>query len=141
MPKIIRTLAVVALVALSGGLWGPGRAQAAVAGKTYDLWASFGPGVSAPPVHTCIRFTATTMRVDACGPQAGELADLPLPGVPHITTWSGSVSCGGVDLVFNGSALDGLAVGLQANVFSAVAHSTTGEVAISVQGVENPACQ
>jgi hypothetical protein len=37
MPKIIRTLAVVALVALSGGLWGTGRAQAAVAGKTYDL--------------------------------------------------------------------------------------------------------
>jgi hypothetical protein len=144
MPKIIRTLAVVALVALSGGLWGPGRAQAAVAGKTYDLWMSVGPGVSAPPGHTCVRFTATTMQVDACGPQAGPLLyDIPQPGVPlnAATTWSGIVPCGGLDLVFNGGALDDLALGFQANVLSAVAFSTAGRLAIGVEGVENPACQ
>jgi hypothetical protein len=74
---------MVALVALSGGLWGPGRAQAAVAGKTYHLWASFGLGMSAPPVHTCVRLTATTIQVDACGPQAGPLLyEIPQPSVP-----------------------------------------------------------
>jgi hypothetical protein len=149
MPKIIRTLAVVALVALSGGLWGSGRAQAAVAGKTYDLWASSGPGVSTPPAHTCVRFTATTIQVDACGPQAGPLAELPLLVVPPLpvvppgaaTTWSGIVPCQGVDLVLNGSALDGRVLGFQANVFSALAFSGTRRVAIGVHGVENPTCQ
>jgi hypothetical protein len=137
-------LAVVALVALSGGLWGPGRAQAAVAGKTYDLWTSFGPGLSAPPVHTCVRFTATTIQVDACGPQAGPLLyETPLPvDPPNVATpWSGIVPCGGLDLVFNGGALDGLVLGFQANVFSAGAFSRVGRLAIGVEGVENPACR
>jgi hypothetical protein len=143
MPKIIRTLAVVALVALSGGLWGSGRAQAAVAGKTYDLWASSGPGVSTPPEHTCVRFTATTIQVDACGPQAGPLAELPLLVVPPgaATTWSGIVPCQGGDLVLNGSALDGRVLGFQANVFSALAFSGTRRVALGMHGVENPTCQ
>jgi hypothetical protein len=65
------TLVLLVLVGLSGMWFGPGRAYAAVAGKTYDLWMSVGPGQSPPPLHTFARFTTTTIRVDVCGPQAG----------------------------------------------------------------------
>lgn len=140
-------LVVVGMLAVNGGPWGPGRAQAAVAGRTYDLWVSAAPGVAAPPGHTCVRFTATTIQVDACGPEAGPLFEVPLPLEPPVdppqaaTTWSGHVPCGGLAVEFNGGALDGLALGLQANVLSAVAVSGPGRLALGVAGVENPACQ
>ncbi len=142
-PWFPAALVMGGLVALSGWLWEPGRAQAAVAGKTYDLWASFSPGLSPAPGHTCVRFTATTLQVDACGPQAGPLQEFPLPVEPPnvATTWTGRVPCGGLDLVFNGGALDGLVLGYQANVLSAVAFSGPGRLAIGLEGVENPACQ
>jgi hypothetical protein len=140
-------LVIVDILAVSGGLWEPGQAQAAVAGKTYDLWVSAAPGMAAPPGHTCVRFTTTTIQVDACGPEAGPLSEVPLPLEPPVdppqaaTTWSGHVPCGGLAVEFNGGALDGLALGLQANVLSAVAVSGPGRLALGVAGVENPACQ
>jgi hypothetical protein len=136
-------LIVAGLVVMSGWLGGALTAQAAVAGKTYDLWVAASPGVAAPPWHTCVRFTATTIQVDACGPEAGPLSELPLPVDPPYaaTTWTGHLPCGGLDLAFNGGALDGLVLGFQANVLSAVVVSGPGRLALGVAGVENPACQ
>jgi len=128
-------------VALSGVWFGAGRGEAAVAGKTYDLWCSIGPGQS-PPLHTCVRFTTTTIQVDACGLQAGAIIEesyIDPPGTG--TLWSGEVPCGGVNLFFLGFALDGLTLGSQANVLSAVVSSERGRLTAGVEGVENPACQ
>jgi hypothetical protein len=133
------TLVLVGFMAMSGGLWEPGRAHAAVAGKTYDLWWSFAPGVSAPPQHTCLRFTATTIQLDACGPQAGALTESAV--TPITTGWVGQVPCEGLDLALYGAAVDGLMGGFQANVLAGVGLSTAGRLAISLEGVENPACQ
>ncbi len=136
------TLVLLGVVALSGVWFCPGRADAAVAGKTYDLWVSLGPGQSPPPLHTCARFTTTTIQVDACGPQAGAMVEQSYTNPPNAgTLWIGEVPCGGLDLSFLGFALDGLTLGYQANVLSAVASSGQGNLTVGVEGVENPFCQ
>jgi hypothetical protein len=135
-------LVLLGVVALGGMWFGPGRANAAVAGKTYDLWVSLGPGQSPPPVHTCGRFTTTTIQVDVCGPQAGSLSEQSFSNPPNaITLWIGQLPCGGLNLLFFGFALDGRVFGFQANVLGAVASSEPGRLAMGVEGVENPACQ
>lgn len=48
---------------------------------------------------------------------------------------------GGLDLSFLGLAYDGLTLGYQANVLSAVASSRQGHLTVGVEGVENPACR
>jgi hypothetical protein len=63
-PALEAALVLLGVVALSGVWFGPGRAHAAVAGKTYDLWVSVGPGQSPPPLHTCARFSTTSLQVD-----------------------------------------------------------------------------
>lgn len=138
-PALQAALVVVGLMTLSGALWGPVVAHAAVAGKTYDLWMSFAPGLSTPPQHTCVRFTATTIQVDACGAGAGLLSETSVG--PVSTTWNGQVPCGGLNVTFFGSAIDGLLVGLQVNVLAALVISEPGRLAIGMEGVENPACQ
>jgi hypothetical protein len=136
------TIVLLGVVALNGVWFGPGRAHAAVAGKTYDLWVSVGPGQSPPPLHTCARFTTTTLQVDVCGPQAGTIVEQSFTNPPNVgTLWSGEVPCGGLNLFFLGFALDGLTLGYQANVLSAVASSGPGHLAVGVEGVENPTCQ
>jgi hypothetical protein len=135
-------LVLLGVVALSGVWFGPGRADAAVAGKTYDLWVSVGPGQSPPPLHTCARFTTTTIQVDVCGAQAGAMVEQSYTNPPDTGTfWVGEVPCGGLDLSFLGLAYDGLTLGYQANVLSAVASSGQGHLTAGVEGVENPACQ
>jgi hypothetical protein len=46
-----------------------------------------------------------------------------------------------LDLSFLGLAYDGLTLGYQANVLSAVVSSGQGHLTASVEGVENLACQ
>ena len=48
LPALQAALILLGVVALGGVWFGPGRANAAVAGKTYDLWVSIGPGQSPP---------------------------------------------------------------------------------------------
>jgi hypothetical protein len=104
-PALQATLVLLGVVALSGVWFGPGRAYAAVAGKTYDLWVSVGPGQSPPPLHTCARFTTTTIRVDVCGPQAGVMVEQSCTNPQNIETfWVGEVLCGGLGLSFPGLA-------------------------------------
>lgn len=89
-------LVLLGVVALSGVRFGPRSAYAAVAGKTYDLWGSVGPGQSPPPLHTCARFTTTTIQIDACGPQAGAMGEQSYTNPPNVgTLWFGEVPCGG----------------------------------------------
>jgi hypothetical protein len=95
-------LILLGMVALSGVWFGPGSAYAAVAGKTYDLWVSVGPGQSPPPLHTCARFTTTTIQIDACGPQAGAMGEQSYTNPPNVGTfWFGEVPCGGVGPVLS----------------------------------------
>jgi hypothetical protein len=135
-------MVLLGVVALSGVWLVPGRADAAVAGKTYNLWVSVGSGQSPPPLHTCARFTTTTIQVDACGPQAGAIVEQSFTNPPNAgTLWSGVVPCGGLDLFFLGFALDGLTLGYQANVLGGVASSGPGRLSVGVEGAENPSCQ
>jgi hypothetical protein len=135
-------LVLLGVVALSGVWFGPGRAYAAVAGKTYDLWVSVGPGQSPPPLHTCARFTTTTIQVDVCGPQAGMMVEQSYTNPPNTGTfWIGEVPCGRLDLSCLGLAYDGLTLGYQANVLSAVASGGQGHLTVGVEGVENSACR
>ena len=141
-PTLQVTLVLLGVVAVSGVWFGGEGAYAAVAGKTYDLWFSVGPGQSPPPLHTCVRFTTTTIRVDACGPQAGAMVEQSFTNPANAgTLWSGEVPCGGMDLFFLGFALDGLTLGYQANVLGGVASSGPGRLSVGVEGVENPSCQ
>ena len=133
---------LLGVVALSGGWFGPGRADAAVAGKTYDLSVSVGPEQSPPPLYTCARFTTTTIQVDICGPQAGVMLEQSYTNPPNAgTLWFGEVPYGGADLSFLGLAYDGLTLGYQANVLAAVATSGQGHLTAGGEGVEHPACQ
>jgi hypothetical protein len=135
-------LVAVGLSVLCGVLLLVGPVRAHVAGKTYDLWIADTPG-QPPSVHTCARFTATTLQVDACGPVPGEFEEFVLFNEPPnlITQWFALIPCNGLDMVLVGTSTDGGALGFQANVMAASANSTAGRFAVSVAGVENPACQ
>jgi hypothetical protein len=134
-------LASVGLLALCGMLLLVGPVRAHVAGKTYDLWMAITPGQ--PPVHTCARFTATTLQVDACGAAPGGFQEAVLVNEPpsFMTQWVAVIPCNGNGVVFVGTSTDGGALGFQANVMAASANSIAGQFAVSVAGVENPACQ
>jgi hypothetical protein len=135
-------LVAVGLLALYSVLLLVGPVRAHVAGKTYDLWMANTPG-QPPSLHTCARFTATTLQVDACGPVPGEFEEFVLVNEPpnFITEWFVLIPCNGIDVVFVGTSTDGGALGFQANVMAASANSIAGQFVVSVAGVENPACQ
>jgi hypothetical protein len=134
-------LVSVGLLALCGVLLLVGPVRAHVAGKTYDLWMANTPGQ--PPVYTCARFTATTLEVDACGPIPGGFQEAVVVNEPpnFITQWVAVIPCNGNNVVFIGTSTDGGALGFQANIMAASATSIAGQFAVSVAGVENPACQ
>jgi hypothetical protein len=135
-------LVAVGLSVLCGVLLLVGPVRAHVAGKTYDLWIATTPG-QPPSVHTCARFTATTLQVDACGPVPAAFSeDLLLSENPTLLTdWSALISCNGLNVFFFGTSTDGRALGFQANVIAATAISIAGRLAVGVAGVENPACR
>jgi hypothetical protein len=80
------SLVLLGVVALSGVWFGAGKAYAAVAGKTYDLWVSVGPGQSPPPLHTCARFTTTAIEVDVCGSEMGVMVEQSYTNPPNTGT-------------------------------------------------------
>jgi hypothetical protein len=141
-PELPTRLVSVGLLALYSMLLLVGPVSAHVAGKTYDLWVAITPG-QPPSVHTCARFTATTLQVDACGPVPGEFEEFVLINEPPnlITEWFALIPCNGLDVVFAGTSTDGGALGFQSNVMAASATSIPGRFAVSMAGVENLACQ
>jgi hypothetical protein len=58
-----------------------------------------------------------------------------------ITEWVALIPCTGLNVVFVGTSTDGGTLGFQANVMAASANSIAGRFAVSVAGVENPACR
>jgi hypothetical protein len=141
-PERQTMLVAVGLLVLCGVLLLVGPVRAHVAGKTYDLWIVITPG-QPPSVHTCARFTATTLQLDACGPVPGEFEEFVLIDEPPnlITEWFALLPCNGLNVVFVGTSTDGGTLGFQANVMAASANSIAGRFAVSVAGVENPACR
>jgi hypothetical protein len=136
-PELPTRLVAVGLLALCGVLLLVGPVRAHVAGKTYDLWMATTPGQ--PPVHTCARFTATTLQVDACGPDAAAFEESVVLNEPpnFFTLWNAVIPCSGTSVAFIGTSTDGGVLG-QANVMAA---TSIGQFVLSVAGVENPACQ
>lgn len=111
-----------------------------VANKTYDFWVS--PSADSPPFpafHDCATFTTTTMSTAICG-GGGTLSEFPILGIPTMTLWIGRVPCGGLNLTFIGTSIDGTAIGFTGNVMSASGLGITEKTTYGVHGVENSSC-
>ena len=110
-----------------------GASTETVAGKTYDVWVS--QGFASPPFtpfHDCYRFTKNTITTDACG-GSGPLTEI------HFglyTIWSASLSCGGVNLNFNGTSIDSPEIPVMGGSLVGVAEATN----FGFEGVENSSC-
>ena len=113
-----------------------------VAGKVYDLYVSqsFAPPPFLP-FHDCARFTDRRMCLDACG-DCGTLTVFPMAGNPTGAVWIGRVPCGGINLIFFGTSLDGarLPGPMGGNVLGASAIGTAEGTTFGAQGVQNDAC-
>lgn len=130
----ITVLATVLATAVPAGV-----VPSTVAGKTFDFWvtAYFNPGGSAP-FHDCARFTATTMSLDGCGSGHGALHETPLVQGQSGTLWVGTVPCGGLNLQFIGTSVDGAhAVATMGGIGYSTAQQNNN---YGVGGGENGAC-
>src|SRR5437660_10192755 len=72
--------------------------------QTFDLWVSQGfAGPPYFPFHDCATFTKTQMCLAVCG-DCGSLSKMEFGSA---TLWKGEVPCGGLNLVFTGTARNG----------------------------------
>jgi len=111
-----------------------------VANKTFDFWVS--RSTDSPPFpafHDCATFTAATMSTAICG-GGGTLNEYPLLGIAGMTLWIGKVPCGGLNLTFIGTSIDGTAIGFAGNVMSASGLGITQKITYGVHGVQNSSC-
>lgn len=104
-----------------------------VKNKTYTVWVSQGFS-SRPfePFNDCFRFTDQQLCIAGCGGECGPLTEVPLLGI-----WQAKVSCGGLNLVFIGTALRGP----NKNVLGGSAVGWTQHTNFGVEGVVDSACE
>jgi hypothetical protein len=107
------------------------EARASVKDQTYDVWvsASF-DSPPFPPFHDCFRFTNRRLCIDACG-DCGSLSEVPLLGI-----WQARVSCGGLNLVFVGTSMDGP----DTPVIGGTAVGREQKTNFAIAGVANASC-
>lgn len=106
--------------------------RASVKNKAYDVWVS--PNFASPPYqpfHDCFRFSGRQLCIEGCGDECGPISEVPLLGV-----WQARVSCGGLNLVFIGTSLDGPAT----KVIGGSAAGSTESTNFGFEGVVNPSC-
>ncbi len=125
---IATTLCVIPLIAQS-----PAAVTPTVMNKTYDVWVSQGFGTPPfTPFHDCATFTKTKMCLAQCG-DCGGLSEVQI-GATSI--WKGQVPCGGLNLVFTGTSLNGP----QAPVIGAAAVGNLEGTNFGLEGVQNQSC-
>lgn len=107
-------------------------------GKAYDFWVSRSFGVSPyEPFHDCARFSDTQMYLDNCG-DAGPLTTVPLN--PFMRLWIGSVPCGGLNLTWIGTMVDGSILPEGLDVVIGNGLGQTEQTSFSGEGLHNPDC-
>jgi len=112
-----------------------------VANKKYDVWVSQS-FVPAPfsPFHDCFTFTTNTLTVDACA-SSGPMTEVPIFGVLGMTLWiAGPIPCGGLNLHFSGTSLNGSGLPEGKDTLGAVGLGRTEGTTFGVEGIQNPSC-
>ena len=107
---------------------------------TYDTWTS--RSVDFPPhdpIHDCLRLTETTISTDLCG-DSGPLFKFPLLAIPDVDLWIGQVPCGGQNLFFVGTSLDGELFPLGSKAIGASIIGLSQGTTLGLEGLENANC-
>ncbi|RMF84218.1 MAG: hypothetical protein D6736_19730 [Nitrospinota bacterium] len=132
-------LTFLTLLTVSLFLVGAEPVKAGVAGKVYDVWVS--QSFTSPPhdpFFDCARFGRNTMSLDKCG-DSGPLTEIPINAL--LSLWIGRVPCGGLNLVFIGTAIERANLPSGANVIGASGLGQTEGTNFGLEGVENPDCR
>ena len=116
------------------------NAQDIVKNKSYDLWVS--QSFSTPPYapfHDCLRFPPQQACLDLCG-DCGNVVETRL-GL-SLTLWSATVPCGGLNLQFVGTSVDGnlFPGGAGADVLGGIVRGATELTTFGAEGIANPTC-
>ena len=107
-----------------------------VRGKTYsvNVLTSFGTTFT-----DCFRFSETTLYIDGCG-DSGPVGEVALSQLSGLTGWRASVPCGGLNLVWIGTSVDGAPLPQGADVVGATAVGLSEGTSFSVNGIGNTSC-
>ena len=108
----------------------------AVANKVYavNVLTSFGTSFT-----DCFRFTDTTFSIDGCG-DSGPFKEIPISGLSGVTGWGATISCGGLNLVWMGTSVDGAPLIQGADVVGSTAIGKTQGTTFSVNGLGTDTC-
>lgn len=107
-----------------------------VRGKTYsvNVITSFGTTFT-----DCFRFSATTLFIDGCG-DSGPVGEVALSALSGLTGFRASVPCGGLNLVWIGTSVDGAPLPQGADVVAATAVGLSQGTSFSINGIGNASC-
>lgn len=107
-----------------------------VKGKTYsvNVVTSFGTTFT-----DCFRFSDTTLYIDGCG-DSGPVGEIAISQLSGLTGWRASVPCGGLNLVWVGTSVDGAPLPQGADVAGAVAVGMSQGTSFSINAIGNPSC-
>lgn len=136
LSPLMRTGMLVLVSAIAIPVFAADSAPKIVKGKVYtvSVQTSFGTTFT-----DCFRFSDAALFIDGCG-DSGPVGEVEVSALSGLTGWRAKVPCGGLNLVWVGTSVDGAPLPEGADMLGAIAVGMSQGTSFAVNGLGNPGC-